>query len=237
MATEITDDDIARLNALVDGELDPAERAAMAARLATERDLARAHATLAQLKATVGEFAEAEPAASASPVRTRRLSASAMGMAAVLGALAILALLVPIFMSATDKDLVAESSHTMITLAALPANPVIPDLGNAGLRLAGLAMTPPSEPPAVVATYQGPRGCRLELRVRPADGTIAPVSSSDRRAWTVGDLAYELVSFGMPAERFAVILAAAERATRHGEAPGDGKILREASTRSRPCLA
>jgi anti-sigma factor RsiW len=237
MATEITDDDIARLNALVDGELDPAERAAMAARLAAERDLARAHATLAQLKATVSELAETEPAPPASAVRTKRFGASAKGMAAMLGALAILALLVPIFMSATDSDPVAESAHTTITLAALPANPVIPDLGNAGLRLAGLAMTPPSEPPALVATYQGPRGCRLELRVRPADGTIAPVSGVDRRAWTVGDLAYELVSFGLPAERFAVTSAAAERATRHGEAPGDGKVLREASTRSRPCLA
>jgi anti-sigma factor RsiW len=236
MGTEITDSDVARLNALVDGELGPAERAALAARLASERDLANAHATLARLKATVGEFADAEPAASPA-IRTRQFGASAKAMSAVLGTLAILALLIPVFTGGSDRDPAAESAHTTITLALLPASPVIPDLGNAGLRLAGLAMKPPSERPEVVATYHGPRGCRLELRVRPTDRTITPTSGTDRRVWTVGDLAYELVSFGMPAERFAVISAAAERATRRGEAPGDGKMLREASARSRPCLA
>ena len=51
MDTEAKNKDHLLLNALVDGELAPQERAEMAARLAADRDFARAHATLARLKA------------------------------------------------------------------------------------------------------------------------------------------------------------------------------------------
>ncbi|PWB64110.1 MAG: hypothetical protein C3F17_07790, partial [Bradyrhizobiaceae bacterium] len=54
-------DDTERLNALVDGELAPAARAALAERIAADRSLARAHATLARLKSCVAELGEAEP--------------------------------------------------------------------------------------------------------------------------------------------------------------------------------
>jgi anti-sigma factor RsiW len=50
--------DLEKLNALVDGELGPAERAAIAARLAADRDLASAYATLARLKAATAETTE-----------------------------------------------------------------------------------------------------------------------------------------------------------------------------------
>jgi anti-sigma factor RsiW len=232
MGTEATDSDLPRLNALVDGELDPADRAVLASRIAADRDLARAHATLARLKATVGDLAEAAPAASPVVVR-RRLAIPAAGAAAALALLAIFAVLAP---NAWDEDGVAAPEHTVITLAALPAGLVVPDLGNAGLKLAGLAMETRGGLPAVLATYNGPRGCRLELRVRADDGTTVPAIAADRRVWAVNDLVYEFVSFGMPAERFAVISSAAERATRRGEAPGDGRVLREASTGWRPCL-
>ena len=56
MATERkTADAIERLNALIDGELPPAEHAALADRIAAGRDLAHAHATLARLKACIVE--------------------------------------------------------------------------------------------------------------------------------------------------------------------------------------
>lgn len=54
MATDINrEDDLVRLNAFVDGELSPADRAAVAARLARDAQFAHAHATLARLKACV----------------------------------------------------------------------------------------------------------------------------------------------------------------------------------------
>ena len=58
MGTELNNKDLLLLNALVDGELAPQDRAAIAARLAVDRDLARAYATLARLKASIGELAE-----------------------------------------------------------------------------------------------------------------------------------------------------------------------------------
>src|SRR3989304_669461 len=62
MATDHTAPDaIERLNALIDGELPPAEHAALADRIAAGRDLAHAHATLARLKACIVENAEQAP--------------------------------------------------------------------------------------------------------------------------------------------------------------------------------
>ena len=58
---------------------------------------------------------------------------------------------------------------------------------------------------------------------------------TSRAAWTAGDLAYELVAFGMPAGRFTAVAAAAEGATRAGAMPENTTRLREASLSAPPC--
>jgi anti-sigma factor RsiW len=229
-------EDLTRLNAFVDGELEPAERAAMAAKLASDRDLARAHATLARLKACVsGNAAAGTMAPLTLPVKRRHLPTAAMAAAAVV--VAGFAFFITLIGWPPEQDSVAESAHTVIKLAVLPSRPVVPDLGVAGLKLAGIAMESPGGIPTVVATYRGPRGCRLELRIYPALAAVAPTpAASSRLQWTVDHLGYELAAFGMPEARFAAVAAAAQNATRNDGASGGDRRLREASLRSRPCV-
>jgi anti-sigma factor RsiW len=229
--------DILRLNALVDGELSAVERAALASRLATDRDLARAHATLATLKACVVASAEAAPVPlfpELSPRRPLPRWGLAVAWVAVAGLIGLVGLDIAAWESEPDSGL--ESPHTIVALAALPANPVVPDLALAGLKLAGIASEAPGGVPAVVATYLGPRGCRLVLRVHRADTALPAIGGTRRRSWTVDHLAYELTAFGMPGLRFDAVAAAAENATRAGGMPGDGRKLRQAGLASPPCV-
>ncbi len=164
-------DALPRLNALVDGELSPAERASLAARLATDRDLSRAHATLARLKAAVAATVDDGPAAPMAAVRPRRVAPrTSKGVAFTGIAAALLVAVVSVVgprAPAPSQD-EAQPAHTTLRVATLPADPVVPDLTFAGLKLAGIAMETLHGAPLVVATYRGPRGCRLELRVAPA---------------------------------------------------------------------
>jgi anti-sigma factor RsiW len=236
MATDRnTDDSIARLNALIDGELPPADHAALADRIAAGRDLAQAHATLARLKACIVETAAKTPvgdiAIPHSPRRRRLLPAIGLATAA---AAALLALAV--FYPAQRADQASRTEIApLVTLAALPVAPVIPDLTIAGLNLVGGEVETSGQTAVLVAAYRGPRGCRLELRVRPAGTAMTATVGTTRAAWTAGDLAYELVAFGMPAGRFAAVAAAAEASSRAGAMPENTTRLREASLSAPPC--
>jgi ferric-dicitrate binding protein FerR (iron transport regulator) len=89
------------LNALVDGELAPAEHAAAAARLAGDREFARAYATLTRLKAGIDEIAadrETLDIRIATPPGSRRRIATIgipAALAAVVAAIAFMPLLAP----------------------------------------------------------------------------------------------------------------------------------------------
>lgn len=231
----ISHDAIERLNALIDGELPPAEHAALADRIAAGRDLAQAHATLARLKASVVESAERTPADAIDfivPKPKRRLL-PALGIAAA--AAALIAVLIWPPERRTDQASLQEIA-SFVTLAALPVAPVIPDLSHAGLNLVGGEVEYSGETAVLVAAYRGPRGCRLELRVRPSNTVVPPTVGTSRTAWTAGDLAYELVAFGMPGGRFTAVAAAAEAITRAGAMPENAATrLREASLKAPPC--
>jgi anti-sigma factor RsiW len=226
---------IARLNALIDGELPPAEHAALADRIAAGRDLAHAHATLARLKACIVESAEGTPVVGIvlpSPARRRPMRAAGVALAAA--ASVLLAVLVWLPEREDMPSSLAEIAP-VITLAALPDTPVIPDLAVAGLKLMGGEVERAGGTAVLVVAYRGPRGCRLELRVRPAGADVPPTVGTSRKTWTAGDLAYELVAFGMPAARFAAVAAAAQTATR-GPIPKDAdRRLREANLQAPPC--
>lgn len=233
--TERLNDVTERLNALIDGELPADEQAALADRIAAAPDLAQVYATLARLKACVVQSAaDADISGIDVPRRPSRLLP--LGAAAA----AATALLIATFLVLPEREKAGAPTTdvaSLVTRASLPAMPVIPDLANAGLNLVGGEVEHVGTTAVVVAAYRGPRGCRLELRVHPAAIDLPPTAGTIRSAWRAGDLAYELVAFGMPEGRFAAVLAAAQAATRAGQVPYDtGSRLREASLKAPPCL-
>lgn len=234
MATERKSDEIL-LNALADGELSPAEQAAAAARLASDRDFARAYATLSRLKAAVIENAEAQSGGEVRlPRQNHAWRTAAIGIS---GALAASLLLGFVFV----RLLPAEMQHPLTERpvpVAFSVEPVIPDLAPAGLTLARTVVSAHAGGQALVATYVGPRGCRLELWVSEAGRSAKAAGGTERRSWRVGGLVYELVAYGMPAARFEKVAEAAEEATRATAIPdGIDQRLIEARASTAPCLA
>lgn len=237
MDSGLNSDDLIRLNALVDGELTPDARATLAARLAGERDLARAYATLARLKATTsGLAAEPMPALSL-PTQKRKARPNVGWLVAGLAAVLALGLSIGAELSADRQQAaVPAAGPTAITLASLPAGASIPRLDAAGLTLIGLAIEP-GRVPLFTATYRGPHGCRLDLRAWPQDAAAPALSGTDRHRWTTSGLIYELVAHGMPKSRFSAIAAAAEQQTWAGTDHNRiDRRLREANIAPPPCL-
>lgn len=226
--------DLLRLNALVDGELPPAERAELAARLAVERDLAHAYATLARLKAVIGESADEAPPI-AVPFARRWAWSRAAATAASLAAVIVIGLFAAKdFMSGRDDEGPNEAP-TAITLASLPVGTTIPRLDTAGLKLVSLTIEP-GHVPAVKAAYLGPHGCRLDLQAWPTGASAPPLNGTSRHTWTVGHLTYELAAHGMPAWRFSIIADASELQTRlNADHNRINRRLRRAETGSPPC--
>jgi hypothetical protein len=225
MGTELNNKDLLLLNALVDGELAPQDRAAIAARLAVDRDLARAYATLARLKASIGELAEVSPEISLP--RTKQRARWLVGAAA-----ACIAVAIAIGLLARSELLFDHEAST----AAEGPTAIIPRLDTAGLKLIGLAIDP-GRVPLFTATYRGPHGCRLDLQAWPIGSNAPALAGTSRRSWTAGDLAYELVAHGMPTWRFVIIAEAAEQQTRIGSDPARiDRRLREANIGAPPCL-
>ncbi|HEY7458604.1 MAG TPA: hypothetical protein VH765_07620 [Xanthobacteraceae bacterium] len=242
MATDIKSDEIL-LNALVDGELSPAEHAAVAARVRSDRDFARAYATLTKLKAGVAEIAEdfEVPSIEGSSIESSRTNVrrrwAMVGAAAsavfVLAAAALFAGLLPF----GSDGRWTEAPQAQLVSATFAGDPVIPDLSPAGLQLARTVVRTASGAQSLVATYVGPRGCRLELWVSTASRSEHAPGGTERRSWRVGGLRYELVAYGMPAERFQKVAEAAENATRATDAPDEiDQRLIEARISTAPCV-
>jgi hypothetical protein len=237
MDTEAQQKDLLLLNALVDSELAPAERAAVAGRLAVDRDLARAYATLARLKAAIGETASEVPAIELTrrkPARWPRLAAAAACLAAAIAIGVFVAFHWPV---ESEQAFDSAEGPTAITLASLPAGTTVPRLDTAGLKLVGLAIDP-GKVPLFTATFRGPHGCRLDLRAWPANAAApAALGGTLHYRWTTGDLVYELVAHGMPDWRFSIIAGAAEDQTRAGSDHNRiDRRLREAHRGAPPCV-
>jgi len=229
--------DFEKLNALVDGELGPAERAEIAARLAVDRELASAYATLAQLKAAVAETAlDGRPIVLRRPrwPAVRRYAFAIAACAIVAAGAALLAAHDEWFDG--DSARATAEGPTAVTLASLPAETMIPRLDTAGLKLIALVVNP-DRVPLFTASYRGPHGCRLDLLAWPLGAKAPMVTGTSLRHWVVGDLVYELAAHGMPAWRFAIIADGAEQQTRAGADPDRvDRRLREANRGAPPCL-
>jgi anti-sigma factor RsiW len=244
-------DDIQRLNALIDGELTPAEQADVAGRLASDRHFARAHATLARLKAAVGELANETPVPvlprarrfartrhllmSATSAGLHRYGPMAAGIAVILALCGAVMLGTVLTAGRPSPGETASVDPIALTLASLPQGTRIPALDSAGLRLVDVAIAPAGQANAVVAQYRGPHGCRIDLRLHPFD-IPSTLSGTSLSTWRVDDIVYELAAHGMPAWRFALIADAAEQQTRHGGMPANAeRRLREANAAPPPC--
>lgn len=235
MASE--EQDLLRLNALVDGELPAAERAELAARLAVERDLAHGYATLARLKAATGESAEEMPDIALPTVAARRRFWPRVTLAAAgLGAVLVIGLFVAHgYRAARGVDEAPNESATALALVSLPAGTTVPRLDTAGLKLVSLHLDP-GHVPLFTAHYRGPHGCHLDLRAWPAGQLPLPLAGTSRYRWTVGDLVYELVAHGMPVWRFNIIAGASELQTRRNvDHDRINRRLREARSGAPPC--
>lgn len=240
MATEKTSrPQIERLNAFVDGELTPAERAEVAAQIRAQPSVAHAHAALARLKACIGETAEtAHPIQIVLPSKRSRgksLASAAAGI--VMFALGFLAPMSSMRIHNEYQAVPADGRELVVMIAALPSQPVIPQLDDAGLILTDIKLERVAEIRLLVASYRGPHGCRLDMRVSPAGSDLPSHTGTSHHRWTVGPLDYELVAHGMPNWRFAIISFAAEHQSR--EASGSESVrhrLREARAYA-PCTS
>ena len=212
-----------RLSALADGELPPAEAAAMRARVAREPTLAAALARI--------EGAKAELRALLAP-RPRRRLAPVLGGAlggVVAASLAAALLLGGPFRQAAPPDALAWHRALAAGQGAAAASPL--DLGSMGLRLARELVVEVDGRTLALHHYQGPNGCRLTHLVGIDPATLPREGLA--AAWRAGGLSHALVGEGMDPARFAATAALARAQTAGGE---NGSLLAEARPWA-PCLA
>ena len=186
------------LNAYVDGELPPGERAEVAAALAARPDLARSVALLTKLKAAAVETLEPMEWDGIAP-RGRSLwrrhrgwrVAAGFAIALCVGAAAVLlhswrtqdddAWLAPAL--AAHDTWVASGSPTLTGggagallagLANLGSGAELPDLTDAKLTITGARFVRAAgeQRPAMHVAYSGTRGCRVTLWITPASAGI-----------------------------------------------------------------
>ena len=256
-----------RLNAYVDGELSPDERAEVAARLAVRPDLAAQVATLTRVKAAL-----AETAAAADVDRLRETARSPAWRAPWARIAAGVALLIGIGVGAATLTLRDDGRTTWLEqplaaheawladggesfseggagpllagLAGLGADASVPDLSAARLTITGVRLVDAAGRPALHVGYSGTRGCRLTLWITPASGDAAVgltthnLGSFRAYSWRAGDLAYALVS-GMDPGRFAVIAETARKVTLERVQPAGetATALQRSRETSPPCKA
>ncbi len=185
-----------RLNAYVDGELDPQAQAGIAADVAARPDLAAQVAVLTRLKAATDEtiepvvaWAEAAPGHASALGRGlpwRRMAAAA----ALVAALGVAAVSIPwrggdehatwlaspiaahdAWVASGSRGLAdSGAGAALVGFAALGADAQLPDLSAAKLTISGARFLAAehNDPPAIHVAYSGTRGCRVTLWITPA---------------------------------------------------------------------
>ena len=248
-----------QVNAYVDGELDPAMAADVAAAVANDRALAGAVAAISRLKAAAAEGLETPAISLEMPRRPwRRIALAAsvvlgIGLVAAVslqrgedgpGSLARLGERHASWAAAESPDTGDSlAGVTLAGLAQLGFAAEIPDLSEAGLLLAQVSVVGGRDADGgLQVRYLGSRGCRVSLFVERASGEGAvgrrDVGSVYAASWLVRDLRYTLMASGMHEPRFGTIAAAAEAATRRDRPTVDTlrEALRSQREQSPPCL-
>ncbi len=252
------------LNAYVDGELAPAEAAAVAAALAREPELAARVASLSRLKAWSSNLAPDEapppPFPPAAPERGPRPLALALGAAALGAAALLLALAAAWFWPFTTPPAEAWLEKAVTAhLAWLkqPADPSggpidaalepgltegIPDLTEAHLTLVYVNLVPGSaEGHGLQLGYRGIHGCRVSLWIAEAVAGIGESPTALARqgvagyGWRVGGTGFALLARGMDPDRLRLLAEVVARLTR--EAPDEQTriALQQTTVVGAPC--
>jgi hypothetical protein len=252
------------LNAYVDGELPPADAAAIAEAIARDNILAGQAALLTNLKATVGECHETVNVKQALTRYHRGRRRLAWAAAFLIGAFLVSLSMVADFRDPGGSSLLAaravheqwvkagpgipspsagkrlKTSLTELGLAAY-----VPDLSSAKLRFAHLRRVPMTTGEGLHIGYLGLNGCMVSLVVAPDAGdleeTLVMYDSARGPAygWRVGDYGYFLMGDRMAPARLSVIAEILLMATRERAVIGEPMLL--ALQRSReanpPCVA
>ena len=257
-----------RLNAYVDGELEAPERAEAAAGIAARPDLARGVAALTKMKAVLAGDVSAPSWREVAPPRptVSRYRIAARIAAAILIAVAIGATLT-VWRGGgertawLDAPLAAHAAWVatgaaelsqggagamLVGLSALGPDAAVPDLTEAKLTITGVRFIAARDgrASAMHIAYSGTRGCRVSLWITmPRDGgaralTLVRLGGYRVYSWRAGELAFALLS-GMDPARFAVVAAAAHKATIENARPDAETVLalRRSRAESPPCGA
>jgi anti-sigma factor RsiW len=248
-----------QVNAYVDGELDPAAAATVAAEVARDRVLARAVATVTQLKAATADSVEAPVIALHAPRQSRRWQALAASFLITVALGAGLAVYVGgsgsnsldraverhmDWVNAESAQTGPESAVAMLAgLARLGFRTEVPDLSDAGLMLTQVSALDSRDATAgFQIRYVGTRGCRVSLMVQRTGDEPAPgrreIGSLRAASWLVRELRYTLLASGMHEPRFDTIAATAEAATRRDRPAVETlrQALRDQREQTPPCL-
>ena len=251
------------LNAYVDGELDAAAAADVAAAIARDPELAAHVAALARLKAATKAQGAAPASIPSPPERrhSRRLalpSALAAGFAAILLAAGVAWSILghpqePAWLrpaaSAHEQWLAAPagvaragriSEDDLLREARAAGIAGVPDLAEAQLRTVWVATT---ENAGLYVGYIGIHGCRLGLwvgnpvRETPRELASLMLPGLTAYAWQAGGRAYVVVARGMDADRLNLLARTIEHLTRQGQRLDDGTrtALREAPLTGSAC--
>lgn len=251
------------LNAYVDGELDPARRAEVAARIARDPALARHAAALTGVKAAfavpddVPAFDFGLPKAGGG----RRLRWRAVAAAAVV-VLAVSALWGADLGRQTDPawlSVVATAHHSLAArqqgaspeaeqvAASAGFQSYVPDLAAAKLSLAAaIPIAVSGSPDGMALHYTGTRGCRVTYVTFPSEGVALTESLSQIETdgltgygWRVGAIGYALVARGMDPNRLKIIAVNVRAASRLHRPLDEASRTQLAQSRaeSRACAA
>jgi anti-sigma factor RsiW len=247
------------LNAYVDGELAPAEAAAVAAALAREPELAARVASLSRLKAWSSGLApdSVPPPAFQPPVPARapRPLALAAGAAALLLALAVAwfwPFTAPPAEAWLDKavsahlawlEQPADRGGAPIDAALEPSlTEGIPDLTEAHLTLVYVKLAPGSGAGhGLQLGYRGIHGCRVSLWIAEAVAGMGETPAALARqgvagyGWRVGATGFALLARGMDPDRLRLLAEVVARLTR--EAPDEETriALQQTTVVGAPC--
>jgi hypothetical protein len=233
------------LNAYADGELEPNQEEALAARLRREPALAAELDRILALKSRLGGLRKSS---SQRLGATPKVRMAAMAFVTSLLFVAILGF-AAIEGTSTSEPMKANLALTLHSDFAALSYPeraarapmtqigeiTPPDLSGSNLRLVDMRRGVGLAAEAVGYHYRGPRGCRVTLVV--GMSLASPGGTVLARGWTVGDRTLVLIADGMDPRRFAAIADFAESATRDAHTGDDLRIALEKRTAAaRPCV-
>jgi hypothetical protein len=247
------------LNAYVDGELDHAEAAEVAALISRDPGLARQAAALTRMTAAAGTAYEADgfvpdlrdPGPSG---RARRYRVAAFAAAALLAVALATALIGtgrgdPAWLTAAvarHGAMSAQKPTMMPRLSTIAATagfgPYLPDLTSARLSLAAAEpFSAEGVEDGLILHFRGTRGCKLSYVAFVPTGetallreSLVEIANGGARGygWRVGDIGYLLIARGMDEARLGTMARTIQAASRKFRPLDDAEIMELAESRA-----